>query len=184
MRELALHVLDLVQNSVEAGAGTITLEIVEDTTADRLVIRVTDNGRGMDQDMQRRVRDPFVTTRTTRRVGLGLPLIDMSTRHCGGYLRIQSEPGQGTVIEASYVHSHIDRPPLGNMVETIKSIMVANSDLDFCYSHTVNHRVFSLSLGEIREQLGGIPLTHPDVLVWVHEFLTEQMANLYGGAKE
>ena len=180
MRELSLHILDLVQNSIEAGANKVTLEIIEDIhTMDTLMIRVTDNGRGMDEATCKNVLDPFVTTRTTRRVGLGLPLIHMSTERCQGYLTVTSTPGCGTVIEALYKHSHLDRPPLGNIVETIKSILIANPELYFSYCHTVDQTVFSLATQEIIEILGDLPLTQPDVLVWLDEYLTHNVMNLY-----
>ncbi|MDR3590215.1 MAG: ATP-binding protein [Negativicutes bacterium] len=181
MRELALHILDLVQNSIEAGATRILLEVIENDRADTMTIRVTDNGRGMDEETKRRVLDPFVTTRKTRRVGLGLPLIDMSTKRCDGYLTITSTPGQGTVVEAVYRHSHLDRPPLGNMVETVKTLVVANPELDFTYSHVVNDAHFSLTTGEISAALGDVPLTHPEVIQWLHEYLSANLTNLYGG---
>ena len=181
MRELALHILDLVQNSIEAGAGTVILEIMEDTRADKLIIRVSDNGRGMDPSIRSQVTDPFVTTRTTRKVGLGLPLIEMSTKRCDGYLTIHSVVGKGTVVEAGYVHSHWDRPPLGDMVETLKSIIVANPNLDFRFSHVFNDTGFSLQTSEITSILGDISLTHPDVLEWLDGYLKSGYANLYGG---
>ncbi|VBB06326.1 Hypothetical protein LUCI_1557 [Lucifera butyrica] len=181
---MSLHILDLVQNSVEAGAGRVELGVAEDLKQDTLTIRVTDDGRGMSEETRRKVLDPFVTTRTTRRVGLGLPLIDMSTQRCGGYLIVQSQPGKGTVVEAVYRHSHLDRPPLGNMVETLKTIMVGNPKLDFCYEHRVNGNHFIIRLSDIREALGNVPLTHPDVLVWLHDYLTTNLANLYGGAQD
>lgn len=183
MRELALHILDLVQNSIEAGATSVLLEIIEDINADIMVIRVTDNGRGMDEATRRRVLDPFVTTRKTRRVGLGLPLIDMSTKRCGGSLRIISTPGQGTTVEASYRHGHLDRPPLGNMLETVKTLIIANPELDFEYRHNFNGAVFSLATRDITEALGDVPLTHPDVISWLHEYLSDNLVNLYGGVK-
>lgn len=183
MRELALHILDLVQNSIEAGANTVRLEIIEDSGQDTLTIRVSDNGRGMDAETKRRVLDPFVTTRTTRRVGLGLPLIDMSTKRCGGHLHISSAVGQGTVVEAVYQHSHLDRPPLGNMVETVKAIIVANPELDFHYIHNVDGTVFTVSTQSIVSELGDMPLSHPDVILWLHEFLSYNLANLYGGVQ-
>jgi anti-sigma regulatory factor (Ser/Thr protein kinase) len=183
MRELALHILDLVQNSIEADASRVLLEVIENYTADTMTIRVTDNGRGMDEETKHRVLDPFVTTRKTRRVGLGLPLIDMSTQRCDGYLAIDSKPGQGTVVEAVYRHSHLDRPPLGNIVETVKALMVANPELDFTYSHVVNDAHFSLATGEITAALGDVPLTHPEVIVWLHEYLSANLTNLYGGVK-
>ncbi|WP_371371563.1 ATP-binding protein [Sporomusa aerivorans] len=184
MREISLHILDLVQNSIEAGATQVELTIVEDLVKDSMVIRLSDNGRGMNEKLRQLVIDPFITTRTTRRIGLGLPLMDMSTKRCGGYLRIDSTPGKGTVVEAMYQHSHFDRPPMGNLVETIKSILVANPDLLFLYNHTVNNRSISVSSQELANILDGIPLTQPDVLVWLHGYLSDNIANLYGGAED
>ncbi|CQR72494.1 sensory histidine kinase AtoS [Sporomusa ovata DSM 2662] len=184
MREISLHILDLVQNSIEAGATAAKLEIIEDIIGNSMIIRVSDNGRGMNKKMRQLVIDPFITTRTTRRVGLGLPLMDMSTKRCGGYLNIDSIQGQGTVIEAMYQHSHLDRPPMGNLVETIKSILVANPVLQFSYHHTVNNKSLLISSHEITDILDGIPLTQPDVLIWLHGYLSENIANLYGGAED
>ncbi|WP_235334064.1 ATP-binding protein [Pelosinus fermentans] len=180
MRELSLHILDLVQNAIEAGANKVLLDIVEDMSEmDTLLIRVIDNGQGMDDDTCQKVIDPFVTSRTTRRVGLGLPLIDMSTKRCAGYLTIVSTPGSGAVVEALYKHSHWDRPPLGNIVETVKSIIIAHPELNFSYSHTVEKNVFSMVTQELTEILGNISLTQPDVLIWLHEYLTQNVMNLY-----
>lgn len=183
MRELSLHILDLVQNSIEAKATVVKLEIIENKINDSLVIRVSDNGRGMNEKMRQLVIDPFITTRTTRRIGLGLPLMDMSTKRCGGYLKVDSIPGKGTVVEAMYQHSHFDRPPVGNLVETIKSILVANPVIQFIYCHTVDDRSFSVSSQEIADILDGVPLTQPDVLSWLHGYLSDNIANLYGGVK-
>ncbi len=183
MREISLHILDLIQNSIEAEATSVKLEIIEDIVNDRMIIRVSDNGRGMNEKMRQLVIDPFITTRTTRRIGLGLPLMDMSTKRCDGYLDINSIPGQGTVIEAMYRHSHYDRPPMGNLPETIKSILVANPELQFFYSHTFNDQSLSVSSQEIADILDGIPLTQPDVLIWLDGYLSESIDNLYGGAK-
>ena len=180
MRELSLHILDLVQNSLEAGATEVVLEIIEDRhTMDSFMIRVTDNGRGMDEEICNNVIDPFVTTRTKRRVGLGLSLMDMSTKRCNGYLTVTSAPGCGTAVEGFYQHSHLDRAPLGNIVDTIKSIIVANPKLHFSYCHTVDQAVFSLATQELIGILGDVPLTQPDVLVWLNEYLTINEDNLY-----
>ena len=182
MRELTLHILDLVQNTIEAGATRAKLEIAEDERADSLVIRVTDNGRGMDEKLKNSVTDPFTTTRTTRKVGLGLPLIDMSTKQCGGYLKIDSKQGEGTTVEAMYRRSHLDRPPMGNLVDTIKTILVGNPNFQFIYDHKVNDREFTFSSAEIAEILDGVDFSNPEVLIWLQEFLTEHIANLYEGA--
>ncbi len=182
MRELSQHILDLVQNSIEAGATQVSLEITENRQiTDSFLIRVTDNGRGMDEETCQKVVDPFITTRTTRHVGLGLPLIHMTTKGCGGYLKITSTLGSGTVVEAFYQNSHWDRPPLGSIVETIKSIVVTHPEIDFSYQHTVDQAVFSMKTKELVEILGDISLTHPEVLVWLHEYLTFHVMNLYGG---
>jgi hypothetical protein len=182
MRDLALHILDLVQNSVEAGADSVWLSVIEDHALDLLTIRVVDNGRGMDEATCRRVSDPFFTTRSTRRVGLGLPLIQMSTAQCGGQLVIASEPGRGTTVEASWRWSHLDRPPLGDLAATLKSLIVGNPELDFNYTHQVGCNRFSLSVRELRDTLDGIPFTQPDVLVWLDEYLNGNERLVYGGA--
>lgn len=184
MHELALHVLDLVQNSLEAQATSVWLEVSENTAADLLTIRVMDNGRGMDEWAAANATDPFSTSRTTRKVGLGLPLMDMTARQADGYLTIDSKPGKGTIVEAVYRLSHWDRPPLGNIADTVRTIIVANPELDFHYSHSVGQTVFSVSTQELKEILGEIPLTHPDVLVWLQSYLKENTANLYGGVQE
>ena len=182
MRELALHILDLVQNSIEAGATRVSLEVIEDKDNDFLSITVSDNGRGMHEDEIKAVVDPFVTSRTTRRVGLGLPLIDMYTQICGGRLDIKSEKGCGTTVEAVFKYSHIDRPPLGNMKDTIKTIIIANPYLDFQYSNRVQNRSFFVATAELRSILGGVPFTHPEVITWFDEYLKENLACLHGGA--
>ena len=183
MRDLALHILDLVQNSIEAQAGRVGLEIVEDNNSDLLTIRIADDGRGMDQETVQKVRDPFVTTRTTRRIGLGLPLIEMTAVRSGGYLDIDSQPGRGTIVTAAFQHSHLDRPPLGDMATTVRILLVVNPELDFTYCHTVDERVFTVSTRDLTEILGDIPLTQPEVLEWLNEYLTTGIANLYGGAQ-
>jgi len=185
MRELADHIQDIMQNSVEAGATEVTLEITEDRQRDVFIIRISDNGRGMDEAVLKHVTDPFVTSRRTRRVGLGLSLLEMTAKRSGGGVRIESAPGRGTVVEASYVHSHWDRPPLGNIAATIKGFIVVNPEITLNYVHSVDGKVFSFTSREIAAALGEeIPLTHPDVLSWLDSFLTGGISDLYGGARE
>mgnify|MGYP005838329661 CR=1 FL=1 len=184
MRELSLHILDLVQNSLEAGATRVRLEIGEDLRADRLVIRVADNGRGMDEELRRRVLDAFTTTRTTRRVGLGLPLLAAAAEHCNGGVTVESAPGKGTVVTATFQHSHIDRAPLGNMVATLMTILTANPAVRLEYAHRVDEREFRFDTQEIKEQLGDVPLTYGPVLQWIREFIAENLAALHVSAPE
>lgn len=183
MRELSLHILDLVQNSLEAGASAIDLTVIEDIAADKLIIRVSDNGRGMNKAECANAIDPFVTSRHTRTVGLGLPLIDMYTKRCGGEIRIDSFPGIGTTVEAVFQHSHLDRPPLGNMVETIKVIVIGNPCIDFKYKHITGKQMFSLSTLEIVSVLGNISLSSPAVITWLDEYLTDNLTRVIGGAE-
>jgi signal transduction histidine kinase len=181
MRELALHILDLVQNAIEAQASRVELCIDEDCAKDVLTIRVLDNGRGMSAEMVKTALDPFVTTRLTRRIGLGLALLDMSTSRSGGYMEIESEPGRGTKIKASYQYSHFDRPPLGNMAATIQTLITLNPQLDFSYHHTVMKRAFSVETRELAAAIGDIPFTQPEIIEWLKEYLAAGIANLYGG---
>lgn len=183
MHELSLSILDLVQNCIAAQANWVLLEIVENTSTDKLLFRISDNGRGMDKEMQQKVLDPFVTSRTTRRVGLGLPLIDMTTKMCGGSFTIKSELGKGTVIEAVFQRSHIDRPPMGKLADTIKGLIILNPDLDFNFKHTVDDAEFSVSTKELVAELDGISLQTPEVLLWLDDFIKQGIANLSGGKK-
>jgi anti-sigma regulatory factor (Ser/Thr protein kinase) len=173
MRELALHILDIVQNAVSAGADTVTIVIAERAGDDRLSFSIADNGRGMDQDTVEKVTDPFYTTRTTRRVGLGLPLLKETSTACNGSFLIDSQPGVGTTVSATYQLSHIDRPPLGDMVSTMLAILLGSEDINFIYSHTKDGQAFSFASGEMKEILEGVSFQTPEVYQWLKEFLTE-----------
>lgn len=179
MRDLSLHILDLVQNSVEAGAKNVVLIVDEDIAANRLVFSVKDDGCGMDEEMVKKVRSPFTTTRTTRKVGLGLPLIDMTTQMAGGCLDIDSKPGRGTVIKAEYLYGHIDRPPLGDIATTVKIIVVSYQQIAFYYRHVKNGREFILDTREMREVLGeDIDFGQLEISQWLDEYLKNGLGGL------
>ena len=182
MRELSLNILDIAQNSLSAGAGLVTLTVDEDSGADSLTLRVEDDGRGMDADTLQRVRDPFYTTRTTRKVGMGIPLFRMAAEMTGGSLDIVSEPGKGTAVTASFSLSHIDRMPLGDMAGTVTALIRLNPGVDFVYRHTVDGRSFEMDTRELRAQLGDVPLSEPDVMEWIDGYLREQEDSLGGNA--
>lgn len=182
MRELSLNILDIAQNSLSAGATLVTLTVEEDSAADSLVLSVEDNGCGMEADVLARVRDPFYTTRTTRKVGMGIPLFRMAAEMTGGSLDIQSEPGKGTVVTASFGLSHIDRMPLGDMAGTLTTLIRLNPDVDFRYRHTVDGRVFEMDTRELRAELDGVPLNEPDVMDWIDGYLRENEDSLGGTA--
>jgi len=137
MRELSLHVLDVVENAIEAGARRIDLVLIEDLDADRLTVIVADDGRGMDAEAVWRVRDPFFTTRSTRHVGLGIPMLAAAAERCAGNLSVDSHPGQGTTIQAKFQHSHIDRAPLGDLSSTVTCILMREAVVDLNYQRRV-----------------------------------------------
>lgn len=180
-RDLAQHILDIAENGIKADATLLNIDIHEQLDDDRLTITVRDNGHGMDGEMLARVVDPWFTTRTTRNVGLGIPFFKQTAEMCGGRFEIRSEPGRGTATKATFQHSHIDRPPLGDVTGTLLCLIVGNSDVDFDYHHRVNDRDFSLETREIREILGDeVPLSDPGVLAFLRETLEEGLASLAG----
>lgn len=187
MEELSLHILDLIQNSIAAGATKIFLSIEEDTVADKFILAIHDNGRGMDEAECRKAVDPFYTSRLTRDVGLGLALIEMSCRQCNGYLNIVSARNTGTKVMAVFQHSHIDRPPLGNLAATIKVVIAANPQLDFEYYHNCNGKIFNFKMSDIKCILGDTSSSHPEFIHWLSEYLEENLiavcTNLDGGKK-
>lgn len=186
MKDLSLHILDLSQNSVSAGASLVEITIHEDTAKDKLIIYIEDNGKGMDKDFLEKVKDPFVTTRTSRKVGLGIPLMLAACKRCDGDLTIESEKNVGTKLTATFRHSHIDRAPMGDMAETMLSLILSGSDgsaaIDFVYRHIVDDRDFCLDTREIRAALGNeVSLWEPDVLMWIKDYINEGLMNLRGG---
>lgn len=178
MRELALHILDCLENAIEAGATRIALTIEEDTARDRLTITVEDNGRGMPPELATRVLDPFVTTRTTRHVGLGLPLLAAAAERTGGEVSVRSKPGEGTVVQATFGLRHWDRAPLGDLPATLLAVLLAQPPVELAYRHRVDGREFSCDTAQMRQVLGDVPLTHPQVRAWLREFLEEGIAGL------
>ena len=173
MRELSLNVLDIVQNSITAKANLIEIELIEDRNNDILKINVFDNGKGMTDEQIKSVTDPFYTTRTTRKIGLGIPLFKMAAEMSGGSFKIESIVGVGTKIFTSFIHSSIDRMPVGNINETVSMLIQMNPDIDFVYTHTFNEKSYSLDTRELREQLEDVPLDTPDVIEWINDYLKE-----------
>lgn len=188
-RDLSQHILDIAENSVTADAGLLHIDIEEDPTADRLCIVVRDDGRGMTSETVARVTDPWVTTRTTRKVGLGIPFLKQTAEMCGGDFEITSRPmgaygsDHGTTTRATFRLSHIDRPPLGDVIGTLLCIVVGSPQLDVVYCHRVGENVFEFDTREIREILGDdVPLSDPEVLAFIRGTLTEGLATIGGEA--
>lgn len=173
MKELSLHILDIAKNSVKAKASLIEVIINEDEEKNLLSIGINDNGCGMTEEFLKTVRDPFSTTRTTRKVGMGIPLFEAASQQCGGKLDITSEVGVGTKVTATFELNHIDRAPLGDMPGTMKTLIWGSPEIDFLYRHTKNGQEFTLDTREIKQVLGGVPLDNPDVLAWIDEYIIE-----------
>ena len=180
-RDLSQHILDIAENGVKAGATLLHLTIEEDFVADSLHIVVQDNGSGMDTGTLAKVIDPWFTTRTTRNVGLGIPFFKQAAEMCEGTFSITSELGVGTTTEATFQHSHIDRPPLGDLAGTLLCMIVGFTGVDVLYEHRVDNRSFTLDTREIRAVLGDdIPFSDLDVLAFLSESLHEGLASLHG----
>jgi anti-sigma regulatory factor (Ser/Thr protein kinase) len=182
MEDIALHILDIAQNSLEAGASTIEIEIWENLKEDRLVIEVRDNGRGMDSETLAKATDPFFTTRTTRRVGLGLPLMAAAAKAAGGAFTIDSKPGQGTSITAIFQHKHIDRAPLGDIETTLMVLLAGQPDKDIFFRHRIADRVFELDSRDFRA--ADIDLTSPVGLAILREAIRKGEAGLRAGLRD
>ncbi len=180
MRELSLHILDIAQNSIKAEAECLRIVVIEDLATDKLTIKIKDDGTGMDSETVSKVIDPFYTTRTTRKVGLGIPLFKTSAEQCDGYFEIKSNLGAGTEIIAVFKHSHIDRVPLGNMPDTIVTIINGCDNMDLVYTHTYNGLTFTLNTKEIKKLLDGVPISNLDVISWLREYITEGLNEIMG----
>lgn len=172
MKELSLHILDIAQNSISAGCTRLELSLTEQDG--RLTLVIGDNGRGMTPEFLASVTDPFTTTRTTRKVGLGLPLLRMAAEQTGGSLAIESTVGVGTTVTARFCSGHIDCPPLGDMAGTVALLVQGAPEVDTIYTHTTSRGSFTFDTREIRAVLGeGISLAEPEVAVWMRGYLEE-----------
>lgn len=175
MQDFSLHILDLVENSINAQATRIEIKIDEDESKDLLTIEISDDGTGMSEEMVAKVLDPFVTTRTTRKVGLGLSLLSQAAQECEGNATIRSKLGKGTRLTATFQLSHIDLKPWGSMVETILTLVVGNPEIDFLYQHRKGNFEYILDSAEIKQELEGVPLSNPDVVSLLRKDLKENL---------
>ena len=182
MKELSLHILDITQNSIRAGASLVKLTINENVDDNLLEIIIEDNGKGIPADKLPSITDPFVTTRTTRRVGLGLSLFKDAAEGCYGRFEIHSEENVGTRVYASFAYDHIDRMPLGNMADTMCILMGCNEQINFSFTYRVGEKAFTVSTAQLQEILAGVPLNTPQVMDFIRGYIKENMDLLSGGA--
>jgi len=184
MREIALHLLDVAENSVTANAKNITLTVCEDLQGDRLTVSVVDDGKGMSAEMAASVVDPFVTSRTTRKVGLGIPFFKAAAEACNGSLVINSEIGKGTRLDVEFQHSHIDRMPLGDLSSTMLTLFVASPQIHWLFDYSAisangeTEEKFELDTQPIMAELSDMPLTEPAVLAFIREYIESGVARV------
>lgn len=178
MKELSLHILDITQNSIRAQAQLVKLVIIESPANNELTIIIEDDGCGIPADRLQHITDPFVTTRTTRKVGLGLSLFKAAAEACGGYFEISSTPGIGTKVVASFRRDHIDRVPLGNMADTILTMVMSFGETDLNYEHNFNNQLFVFNTREIKETLEVESLNEPEILNWIRESVAEGLEEI------
>ncbi|NLL47813.1 MAG: sensor histidine kinase [Firmicutes bacterium] len=181
MRELSLHILDIVQNSIAALASLIEIQIDEDLARDQLTIQIADNGKGIHKELLDQVTDPFFTSRKTRRVGLGLALFAQAAEGAEGEFRIDSEVGKGTKVTATFRYHHIDRAPFGDLAGTLLAVIMLNPDLDVVYRHSYRDKTLCLDTREIKRELGEVAINHPTMISWLEGFMQEGIDDLYGG---
>jgi len=180
MLELALHVLDIAENSSRAGASLVEITIVEDLQQDVFSLEIRDDGHGMDSATMEKALDPFYTTKKVRRIGLGLPMLKQAAHNAQGRCSLESEPGRGTVVRAEFRHSHIDRQPLGDIAGVVTMLILGSPGIDFVYRHSKDGREYVLDTREIREGLGQVPLNCMEVLNLIRDNISEGLEELNG----
>jgi len=178
MREIALHLMDIAENSVAAEGRNICIEVHEDMQSDLLTASITDDGRGMDAETANHVMDPFYTTRTTRKVGLGIPLFKLAAEMSEGGLSLVTESGKGAKIEARFRHSHIDRMPLGDISSTFLALLVSHPEIHWVFIYQTTDKDgnvdnFEFDDTELKNELGDMPITEPDILTFVRGLIEE-----------
>ena len=178
MNDLSMHILDIIQNSLSAGASVVELDVCEDVVHNLLTIAIKDNGKGMTPEQVARVSDPFFTSRTTRKVGMGIPLYRQSAEQSGGALEIESKAGAGTTVTATFVYNHLDRPPLGDLANAVVLMMSANPNHLFKFNYTYNERFYSINTHEINEALDGLPMYDAQVIKMIQQMIEENMLAL------
>lgn len=175
MEDLSLHILDIAENSIDAGASRVEIGIFISDSDDSLILRISDNGRGMDEDAIKMVRDPFFTTKTVRRFGLGIPLLAQAAEECNGRFLIESKHGEGTIITAEFQQSHIDRKPLGDMGATMTVLIGGHPETDFLFVYERNEFSYRLDTAELKKELNDVPINLPDILKLIKDDINEAL---------
>ncbi len=175
MEDISSHIMDIVMNSVTAGAQHISIGIRKDPATSMLSLKIADDGKGMDAEMAKKVQDPFFSTKTGRKVGLGIPLLKGTAETTGGSFELKSKKGAGTSITAIFDSRHPDLPPLGNIRDTFFVLIVSHPSIDFKLRYSVDGKDFFLDTSEWKKELGDVPLNHPEVIGFLSNYLDEHL---------
>lgn len=178
MKDLSLHILDIVQNSIRAKASLIGIKITEQPSNNQLNITINDDGTGMDKEQLQQAIDPFYTSRTTRKVGLGLSLFKQNAEMAGGSFNIESELGKGTKVTAIFEMNHLDRPVMGDLVGTLLILFCSPGEVNYVFKHQTTSGVFELDTRDIRQTLENVPINDPEVRKFIKEMLEENLEQI------
>ncbi len=182
MEELSLHILDIVQNSIDAEATRVSILIEEDTEKDTLKIIIEDNGKGIPEEVMEKIKDPFFSTKQ-KKTGLGISLLAQSAAEAEGSMNIRSEPGKGTTVEAVFKRSHIDRKPLGDLTSTLISLIAGNPDVDFYFEYRIDKNCYIFDTSEVKKMLEEVPINYPGVLSLLREEIRDGIERLRKGGR-
>ena len=180
LRDISLHIMDLCENSIKAKANKVEVFIKADFEKDELIVRISDNGVGMDEEMLKNVQDPFTTGRTTRNVGLGIPFFKLACEMTGGNIEIWSKQNEGTCLVGKMVISHIDRLPLGNIGQTYQSLILAKPENEYVLGLESNEKSIKISTEDIKKELEGVPITNFSILEWIKTYVDTKVLEIFG----
>ncbi|WP_232468296.1 ATP-binding protein [Alkalitalea saponilacus] len=178
MKDLSMHMMDIARNSVRAGAKVVEISLNFQSIDNSMELSISDDGCGMDQETVNKVTDPFVSTRITRKVGLGLPFLKMNAEQTGGSISIDSEPGRGTRVKAGFLRGHIDCIPLGDIPGTVALLICGTPDVDFIIHITQDEKRFNLNSKEVKDELGDVGVYNPEVVNFLREMVKENMEEM------
>lgn len=181
MIDLSLHLMDIIQNSIVVGSSYVEVVIKAESDKNCLTLSIQDDGCGMTEETIKKVTDPFFTTRTTRKTGLGIPLFAAAAEMAGGNLKIESEVGVGTTVTATFMIDNIDRKPLGDIADTMSSLIMAHPEMEFHLILTVDDSSFEFRTEEAKEQIGGLPINDVEIIAFIKSMIEEQVNKLFGG---
>jgi len=175
MKEICENIIDIVNNSISAGATVVEIEIEENADRELLLLSVTDNGKGIDADTLKNISDPFYTTKIRKKVGMGIPLLKFHAELTGGNFKIESQPGKGTVVRAVFGLHHVDRQPLGDITGTLLLFLTGNPEIHLIYKHVINAHSFTLDSLEVKNALGDVKFNRPEVRTVLKDYIQSNL---------